>query len=515
LALFFTLLACVAASVPAQEGPLAGHEVVVQVTLPDRAAVDALTQAGFIVDDVRDNVAVVYLTEKDLPRLEALGYSYVEVPRTVQEPPTATPKALGVYHDYAALTTDLEAYAVAHTDICRLYTLGQSNQGRELWAMLITDNPDDEEDEPEFKYVSTMHGDEPLGTELCLYLIEWLLSDYGVDARITDIVDETAIWIVPLMNPDGLELGRRSNSAGFDLNRTFPEYPADYTGNMFDGEPLHDGDCPTEAGHVMRWTADNSFVLSANIHTGALLVNYPYDEDGVPSGSDAPTQDDLLFEEISLRYSENNPYLFENSFYLNGITNGSAWYAILGGMQDWNYRYASCNEVTLELSYTKKPPEGDLPDHWGYNAESMLVYLESVHMGVRGLVTSTAKAPLWAKVEVDGIDHPVFTDADVGDYHRMLLPGTYALTFSADGYEPQTVTDVEVVDGTVTRVDVVLEPGAVVGDVDGNGVVNSQDLQLVVNKVLNLEVAYDCDLNGDLAVDAVDIQIVVIAILEG
>ena len=62
-------------------------------------------------------------------------------------------------------------------------------QGRELWAMLITDNPDTEEDEPEFKYVSTMHGDEPVGTENCLQLIERLLSDYGVDTRITDLVD--------------------------------------------------------------------------------------------------------------------------------------------------------------------------------------------------------------------------------------------------------------------------------------------------------------------------------------
>lgn len=43
---------------------------------------------------------------------------------------------------------------------------------------------------------------------------------------------------------------------------------------------------------------------------------------------------------------------------------------------------------------------------------------------------------------------------DVGDYHRMLLPGTYDLTFSAGGYLPSTVTDITVTDGPATRIDV-------------------------------------------------------------
>ena len=47
-----------------------------------------------------------------------------------------------------------------------------------------------EEDEPEFKYVSTMHGNEPVGTEMCLYFVDLLLTDYGSDPRITSLVDE-------------------------------------------------------------------------------------------------------------------------------------------------------------------------------------------------------------------------------------------------------------------------------------------------------------------------------------
>ena len=93
---------------------------------------------------------------------------------------------LGTYHGYAALTSELAAFAAARPDIARLVSIGRSVQGRELWAMKITDNPDLEENEPEAKYVAAMHGDEPVGTEMSLYLIDELLGGYGVDPRITD-----------------------------------------------------------------------------------------------------------------------------------------------------------------------------------------------------------------------------------------------------------------------------------------------------------------------------------------
>ncbi len=183
--------------------------------------------------------------------------------------------ALGGYHSYTTLTEELSAYAEAHPDICRLYTLGQSVQGRELWATLISDNPDEEEDEPEFKYVSTIHGNENLATEMCLYFIDMLLTEYGQNDRITNLVNSTAIWIVPLMSPDGLELDRRGNANGINLNRNFPLL-TDSSLSIFTGEPLGTSNREPEVSHIMNWTAENSFVLSASFHTGALLVCYPY-----------------------------------------------------------------------------------------------------------------------------------------------------------------------------------------------------------------------------------------------
>jgi carboxypeptidase D len=141
-------------------------------------------------------------------------------------------------------------------------------------------------------------------------------------------------------------------------------------------------------------------------------------------------------------------------------------------MQDWNYRYASCNEVTIELSNNKDQPASQIPNFWNNNRESMLSYAEAVHIGVRGIVTERATGwPIWAEVRIEGNSHPVFTDADVGDYHRMLLPGTYNLIFDAPGYAQLLIENVTVTDGPATRVDVEL----VSVDLDDDGDVDLAD----------------------------------------
>jgi carboxypeptidase D len=431
-----------------------------EVRHTDPEAVMRLGSLGYDVAAIAPNgAATIYATLEEWGALAAAGF---EARTTGTQPAgpsyTSGAKALGAYSSYTSLTANLEAYAAAHADIAALTSLGQSVQGRELWALLITDNPGVEEDEPEFKYIATMHGDEPVGTEMCLELIDRLLNGYGSDVRTTLLVDSTAIWIVPLMNPDGLELGTRNNANTINLNRSFPEYPDDYFGTIYDGDPLGDSGREPEVAHVMRWNAENSFVLSANFHTGALLVNYPYDhEPGIASGDDAPTPDDALMRELSLAYAAHNPDMFGSPTFPNGISNGSDWYAITGGMQDWNYRYLGCVDVTIELSDVKMPEEGLLSDYWSANEEAMLSYIEAVHTGLRGIVTDAATGePVHARVNVGGNPQPVFSDPDVGDYYRLLLPGVYTVAVEAPGYLPQTLSGVTVVPGAAARLDVEL-----------------------------------------------------------
>lgn len=133
------------------------------------------------------------------------------------------------HHNYEAMTKVLKQYAESCKNISRLYTVGKSVQGRELWVFEISDHPGKHElTEPEFKYVGNMHGNEVVGRELLLHLIGLLCDNYGTSPLITKLVDTTRIHIMPSMNPDGYETsiegdcnsvhGRR-NGDDVDLNR--------------------------------------------------------------------------------------------------------------------------------------------------------------------------------------------------------------------------------------------------------------------------------------------------------
>ena len=87
-----------------------------------------------------------------------------------------------------------------------------------------------------------------------------------------------------------------------------------------------------------------------------------------------------------------------------GITNGARWYDVAGGMQDFNYVHSNCFEITLELGCCRHPAAADLKQEWADNKESLLRYMEAVHMGMKGLVLGDAGEPLAnAGVVVNGI----------------------------------------------------------------------------------------------------------------
>ena len=161
-----------------------------------------------------------------------------------------------MYHDYDSMTSLLQSYASEYPTICQLFSIGKSVQGRELWVVKIVDDLNEvAEDEPEFKYIGNMHGDEVVGRELMLRFIYTLLSEYSTgNSAIQQLINSTQIYILPSMNPDGFELRQRENANGQDLNRDFPD--------RFEG--IHSPQPETKA--VLLWSLQHHFVLSANFH---------------------------------------------------------------------------------------------------------------------------------------------------------------------------------------------------------------------------------------------------------
>jgi hypothetical protein len=146
----------------------------------------------------------------------------------------------------------------------------------------------------------------------------------------------------------------------------------------------------------------------------------------------------------------------------NGITNGYAWYYVHGSRQDWQIYYKHGREQTIEISNTKILPPAQLPNHWNYNYRSFLNYIEQVLYGIRGTVTdSLTGAPLKAKVFISGFDtdsSEVYSDSAFGKYYRMIIQGTYALTFSAPNYYSKTISGVYARNDSATILNVQLRP---------------------------------------------------------
>ena len=391
-------------------------------------------------------VATVYVSPTEARLLEGLGLEVRPIPnesmRAFREygPGSDAPIPWPTFEEYV---TRMQEIADNYPELVRMVSSGQSVQGREIWMLKITDNPDVEEDEPEFKYTSTIHGNEGVGTEMTIRLAELLTGSYGVDPDLTQLVNEIEIWLCPIHNPDGYVAGSRYNANGVDLNRDFPDRITDPYDDPTDREP--------ETQAFMNFGYDQRFVMGANYHTGALVVNVPWDS--VVGVEYAP--DDAIFMEFGIGYAMRNPMIWGGPFD-DGITRGWEWYIIRGGMQDWAYHWQGEHHVTIELATQMPPPYHHMDDYWEANREAMFWWMGRVLTGVRGLVTDPHGAPLDATIDVEQIGKPVRTDPDVGDYHRLLLPGTYTITCTAEGYEPQAWA-VEVITGTATVQDCALE----------------------------------------------------------
>ncbi len=361
------------------------------------------------------------------------------------------------YHSYAelaALLLDVEN-RTRPSGLCTRFSLGSSVLGRELYAMRITSAVNDTQ-RPEIRLAAQIHGNEAVGRELLLDLVELLCGQYEVGTRdnsitrrVRALVDSTHIYIVPSLNPDGHELGTRHNANHYDLNRNFPDerFPARAT------RPVQ-----PETRALMKFSLAHQFALCATFHGGSLVANYPFDGSAQVHGhTPAPTVDDALFQRLASSYANAHPKMRASEEFPGGITNGAQWYVLYGGLQDWNYLSAGCPEVTLEVSEVKRPAPELLPGYWQDNWRAILSYIEQVHSG-RLQVTveeETTGMPLGAKLtirnEKTGQNH---TCDGFGVLHCLLASGTYAVTCNSGHQEIAPVRQIKISSERITTLNI-------------------------------------------------------------
>ncbi|XP_053729193.1 adipocyte enhancer-binding protein 1 [Synchiropus splendidus] len=406
------------------------------------------------------------------------------------------------HHNYKDMRQMMKVINEECPNITRIYNIGKSSQGLKMYAMEISDNPGEHETgEPEFRYTAGLHGNEALGRELVLLLMQFLCKEYNDNnPRVRRLVDGVRIHLVPSLNPDAYELAYEMGSEmgnwalghwteeGYDLFQNFPDlnsilWGAEDRGWVPRVVPNHhiplpenalNGSIAVETKAVISWMERTPFVLGANLQGGEKLVAYPFDMQRPPpsftdsqrwrtngemneetwariqrqnEGALRETPDDAMFRWLAMSYAHSHLTMTETyrgscqgDDVTGGqaITNRAAWKPVVGSMNDFSYLHTNCLELSVFLGCDKFPHESELPLEWENNRESLLSFMEQVNRGIKGVVRDVEGNLVGnATISVEGIRHDVKT-ASSGDYWRLLNPGEYKVTARAEGYTPQT-----------------------------------------------------------------------------
>ena len=202
----------------------------------------------------------------------------------------------------------------------------QTYEGRFLQWVKISDNPNQSESEPQILYTAIHHAREPASLQQLIFYMWYLLENYSQDDTIKEIVDNTEMYFVPCVNPDGYihnentdpEGGgmwrkNRYNNHGVDNNRNYSYiddngnevWNTSGTSNNQNGS-TYAGDGPfSEAENkAIRYFVENhNFIIALNNHTYSNLLLYPYGYD-----YNQPTEDNDIFEFISEELVSENGY---------------------------------------------------------------------------------------------------------------------------------------------------------------------------------------------------------------
>ena len=298
------------------------------------------------------------------------------------------------YHTYAEMVSDLNATVVAHPTIAKAYSLGTSYQGRTIWAVKISDNVTVDENEPEVLFDGLTHSDEHMGLEMTLHIMHWLVDGYGVDPRITTLVNARVVWIILAVNPDGAEYdisgGRfhfwRKNRQptpgtsyiGTDLNRNYG-----YRWGIAEGRTSTNPAAITYMG-PSAFSAPETRVVrdflasrvingrqriraAITFHESGRLVMWPYGYTYTDVPPDMTLDDHNALVKIGRYMASTNGYKPEQA---------SDLYLTSGTTRDYEYGVYRIFSYTFEMSVVDYPKDTLIASETGRNKEAVLYLID-------------------------------------------------------------------------------------------------------------------------------------------
>lgn len=316
--------------------------------------VEMVKAEGIEVQVIRDNYRQ-YIEKRNMDQAGLIGYinSHKEEFNATDVSNYAIPThfklgSMGGFLTLAEVYSELDSMRLLFPErISARFTIGNTNsiEGRPLYAVRISNNPNQTQNKPRVFYNALTHAREPMGMQQMIFFMWYLLENYESSEEIQYLVDNLELYFVPVANPDGYEFNRtmapigggdwrknRRNNGdgtwGVDLNRNYGyKWGWDDLGSSpVPGELTYRGTGPfsePETQAVRDFCIDKEFRIALNYHSYSNYLLYPW------SWQNQLTPDSTL----ELTYAD---YLTRENGYLPG-TPGGILYNTNGDSMDWEY----------------------------------------------------------------------------------------------------------------------------------------------------------------------------------
>jgi carboxypeptidase T len=361
-----------------------------KVTGPDtREERTRIARTGVAIDEVRESYVVITGSSAQAGAIERLGFETSALAEPLDYPPEDA-----LYHDYAETVAELDQIAADHPDLAQRIDVGNSYEGRVIPGLKISDSVATDEDEPEVLFTANQHAREHLTPEMGLYVANLFTDEYGSDQAVKELVDSREIWIVPMVNPDGLEYdidtgsyrmwrkNRQPNggSYGTDLNRNWSYMwgccggssgspgAETYRGPAAESAPETAAVADFVRGRVVG--GEQQIRAHIDFHTYGELVLWPmgytYDDTGPDMSQDAHD----TFATIGQEMAATNDYTPQQA---------SDLYITDGSVDDWMWADQGIFSYTFEMYPVGGgfyPPDEVIERETSRNREAVLILSE-------------------------------------------------------------------------------------------------------------------------------------------
>lgn len=298
---------------------------------------------------------VLIVSEKGLRRLTESGTSFIVLESDLTRSLKSFDSDMGEYRTYDEMCEELARLEAEHPGLLEVRSLGQSIQGREVLAAVVSGAEVSDAVQGTCLLVGLHHGREIISTEVVLFALNYLLQQYGADPEITYLLDHRRVIFVPMLNPDGhvrVEGGSdwrknmRDNgdgTFGVDLNRNYGYQWAydDIGSSPRTSSETYRGAAPfsepeTQAMRSLREAEHYSVSLS--FHSFGNIVYYPW------SYCDESSPDHALQSRLASLISAESGYNYGNTGILESCPAN-------GEFDDWNYAGLGLEEKTFGLTF--------------------------------------------------------------------------------------------------------------------------------------------------------------------